>query len=144
MQGWESGPIHEVPSPRRHNRLARMSSPFRIVRHVTYSSSTTHIMYVYHPLSLRLQPQVKAQERSQRHTRQTATSLHSFSQWSPKLDDPWSQHWCQVLSSSCSRYDEPLLGYITLSINCDFRFLYALGGSLESDWICFIRWLKKI
>lgn len=35
-------------------------------------------------------------------------------------------------------------GYITLSINCDIRFLYAVGGSLESDWICFVRRLKKI
>jgi len=35
VQSRESGPIHKVPSPPRHNRLDRILNPFRIVRHVT-------------------------------------------------------------------------------------------------------------
>jgi hypothetical protein len=49
VQGTESGPIHKASSPRRRNRMERMANPqiihmpnpFRMVRHVTCSSSAT-------------------------------------------------------------------------------------------------------
>jgi hypothetical protein len=48
-----------------------------------------------------------------------------------------------VITDICG-YDEPLLGYITLSINCDIRFQYAIGGSLEfAEFVLFVD-LKKI
>ena len=41
MQGGESGAIHKIPAPRRHNRLELMSppQPLVIMRRVTYSWS---------------------------------------------------------------------------------------------------------
>jgi hypothetical protein len=43
LPGRESGPVHKVPSPRRHSRLERMSNPYGCVRNVTYRSSATYI-----------------------------------------------------------------------------------------------------